>query len=127
MPTYTYSCNKCGVQEIYQSITENNLTKCPICDSIHFNKIYNAVGVQFKGKGFYSTDSRKKQGMDKKEIQYEIITALEKLEEIYNHIDNAMSLAVSDSFLQDTLHVASRNLGTTRMKLQVAQDIAETI
>jgi|DEB0MinimDraft_6_1074348.scaffolds.fasta_scaffold487268_1 hypothetical protein len=65
--------------------------------------------------------------MDKKEIHYEIITALEKLEEIYNHIDNAMSLAVSDSFLQDTLHVASRNLGTTRMKLQVAQDITETI
>ena len=60
MPTYTYSCNKCGLQEIYQSIAENTLTHCPICDSINFNKIYNAVGVQFKGKGFYSTDSRKK-------------------------------------------------------------------
>lgn len=62
-----------------------------------------------------------------KELHYEVITALEKIEEVYQHIDNAMLLATKDSFLQDTLHVASRNLGTTRMKLQVASDITETI
>jgi uncharacterized coiled-coil DUF342 family protein len=65
--------------------------------------------------------------MDKKEIHYEIITALEKLEEIYKHIDDAMAMAVADSFLQDTLHVAHRNLSTTRMKLQVASDLTETL
>jgi len=65
--------------------------------------------------------------MDKKEIHYEIIIALEKLEEIYNHIDNAMAMAVADSFLQDTLHVAQRNLGTTQMKLQVASDLTKTL
>lgn len=65
--------------------------------------------------------------MDKKEIHYEIIASLEKLEEIYNHIDNAMALATSDSFLQDTLHVAQRNLSTSLMKLRVASDLTETV
>ena len=65
--------------------------------------------------------------MDRKEAHYEIITALEKIEETYKSIDNAIALSTNDSFLQDTLHVASRNLSTARMKLQVASDITETI
>lgn len=59
MPTYQYKCNSCGVQEIQQSMQDQTLTMCPICDSIYFNKVFSQVGVQFKGKGFYSTDSKK--------------------------------------------------------------------
>lgn len=62
-----------------------------------------------------------------KELYYEITTALEKLEELYNHIDNAIELSDDKSFLHDTLVVASRNLGMTRMKLSVAGDITKTI
>ena len=62
-----------------------------------------------------------------KELYYEITTALEKLEELYNHIDNAIQLSDDKSFLHDTLVVASRNLGMTRMKLQVASDVVENI
>ena len=64
---------------------------------------------------------------NKKEIHQEIVYALEKLEEMYKSIDNAMAMAVADSFLQDTLHVASRNLATTKMKLEVASDLTETL
>ena len=38
------------------------LNACPYCDSQNFNKTFNKVGVQFKGKGFYSTDSRSSDG-----------------------------------------------------------------
>lgn len=62
-----------------------------------------------------------------KEIHYEVINALEKLEQLYSHIDNAIQMSDANSFLHDTLVVASRNLGMTRMKLQVASDVTETI
>ena len=62
-----------------------------------------------------------------KEIYYEVITALEKLNEVYDHIDNAMNMAVQDSFLHDTLHVAQRNIATTHMKLEVARDVTESL
>lgn len=61
-----------------------------------------------------------------KELHYEVITALEKLEELYSHIDNAINLSDEKSFLHDTLVVASRNLGMTRMKLQVANDVTKS-
>ena len=59
MPTYTYICDNCGPKEFVHTMSEA-LTCCPDCDSIFFRKTFNKVGVQFKGKGFYSTDSRKK-------------------------------------------------------------------
>jgi hypothetical protein len=62
-----------------------------------------------------------------KEIYYEVITALEKLNEVYDHIDNAMNMAKAGSFLQDTLHVAQRNIATTHIKLEVASDLTKTL
>lgn len=64
--------------------------------------------------------------MDKK-IHYEITIALSKLNEIYDHIDRAKKLTTPGSFLYDTLEVAYRNLGISSMKLQVAQDITESL
>lgn len=58
MPTYQYSCNDCGhFFEQFQSFSEDALTVCPACEG-GLRKVYNAVGVVFKGSGFYRTDSR---------------------------------------------------------------------
>ena len=58
MPTYQYRCTSCGHDlEVVQKFTDPALTECPVCSG-GLRKIYNAVGVVFKGSGFYRTDSR---------------------------------------------------------------------
>ena len=58
MPTYQYSCTECGhFFEAFQSFTDDSLTECPECQG-RLRKVFNAVGVVFKGSGFYRTDSR---------------------------------------------------------------------
>ncbi|HEY0641937.1 MAG TPA: FmdB family zinc ribbon protein [Nocardioides sp.] len=58
MPTYQYACTECGHSfEQFQSFSEDALTVCPVCDG-KLRKLFNAVGVVFKGSGFYRTDSR---------------------------------------------------------------------
>lgn len=58
MPTYTYRCNNCGYQfEMRQRMIDDPLTDCPVCAG-HVRRVVNAVGVVFKGSGFYITDSR---------------------------------------------------------------------
>ena len=58
MPTYQYACTECGhAFEQVQSFSEDALTVCPVCQG-RLRKVFNAVGVVFKGSGFYRTDSR---------------------------------------------------------------------
>jgi putative FmdB family regulatory protein len=58
VPTYQYSCTSCGEPlEVVQSFTDDALTVCPACGGT-LRKLYNAVGIVFKGSGFYRTDSR---------------------------------------------------------------------
>lgn len=58
MPTYGYTCTACEHRfEIVQSFSEDSLTECPECQG-RLRKLFNAVGVVFKGSGFYRTDSR---------------------------------------------------------------------
>ncbi len=58
MPTYEYICNECEYQfEAVQSFSEAALDTCPKCKGL-VRKLYNNVGVVFKGSGFYKTDSR---------------------------------------------------------------------
>ena len=58
MPTYQYRCSDCGNElEAVQKFTDAALTDCPTCDG-SLRKVFNAVGVVFKGSGFYRTDSR---------------------------------------------------------------------
>lgn len=58
MPKYQYQCKDCGeVLEVQQSFTDDALTVCPNCGG-DLRKMFNAVGVVFKGSGFYKTDSR---------------------------------------------------------------------
>ncbi|HET9648436.1 MAG TPA: FmdB family zinc ribbon protein [Microlunatus sp.] len=58
MPTYQYRCTQCGNQlEVVQKFSDPALTTCTECQGA-LRKVYNAVGVVFKGSGFYRTDSR---------------------------------------------------------------------
>ena len=58
MPTYVYACKACGHGfEKQQSFTDAALTTCPECGG-SLRKVFNSVGVTFKGSGFYRTDSR---------------------------------------------------------------------
>jgi putative FmdB family regulatory protein len=58
VPTYQYACTECGEQlEVVQSFTDTALTACPVCGG-RLRKVFSAVGVVFKGSGFYRTDSR---------------------------------------------------------------------
>jgi putative FmdB family regulatory protein len=58
VPTYQYACTECGHQfEAVQKFTDDALTECPTCTG-KLRKVFSAVGVVFKGSGFYRTDSR---------------------------------------------------------------------
>lgn len=58
MPTYQYRCLDCDVlHEVVQSFTDDALTDCPSCNGT-LRKVFNSVGVVFKGSGFYRTDAR---------------------------------------------------------------------
>ena len=58
MPTYQYACTECGhAFDQVQSFSDDALTVCPECEG-KLRKVFNAVGVVFKGSGFYRTDSR---------------------------------------------------------------------
>lgn len=60
MPTYQYACTDaaCGDRfETVQSVSDEALTVCPQCGG-RLRKVFSAVGVVFKGSGFYRTDSR---------------------------------------------------------------------
>lgn len=60
MPTYQYRCVDCGSElETVQKFSDPSLTDCPECDGT-LRKVYSAVGVVFKGSGFYATDNRTK-------------------------------------------------------------------
>jgi putative FmdB family regulatory protein len=62
MPTYQYYCTECGHElEAVQKFSEDSLTVCPECAGL-LRKRFSAVGVVFKGSGFYSTDNRKHNG-----------------------------------------------------------------
>ena len=62
MPTYQYQCTECGeALEVVQKFTDDALTICPNCEG-RLRKVYSAVGIVFKGSGFYRTDSRTTSG-----------------------------------------------------------------
>ena len=76
MPTYQYACTACGHQlEAVQSFSDDPLTQCPACQG-RLRKLFSAVGIVFKGSGFYRNDARndarrggsKPRGGDSKEL-----------------------------------------------------------
>ena len=58
MPTYSYACTECDNRfDAVQAFTDDSLTTCDKCSG-RLRKLFNSVGVVFKGSGFYRTDSR---------------------------------------------------------------------
>ncbi len=58
VPTYAYACTACEHRfEVQQAFSDSALTECPECSG-RLRKLFNAVGIVFKGSGFYRTDSR---------------------------------------------------------------------
>ncbi|MFT4202108.1 FmdB family zinc ribbon protein [Gordonia sp. (in: high G+C Gram-positive bacteria)] len=58
MPTYSYACTECDNKfDVVQSFSDDALTECPECKG-KLRKLFNSVGIVFKGSGFYRTDSR---------------------------------------------------------------------
>src|SRR6476620_10893511 len=59
MPTYVYACDSCGNQfERFQSFKDEPPQACPTCASA-VRRVFQPVGIVFKGSGWYITDSRK--------------------------------------------------------------------
>jgi putative FmdB family regulatory protein len=66
MPVYTYRCENCGVQfDRTQKFSDPALTRCPECGKKSLRKVYQPVGIVFKGSGFYSTDHRSPSGANR--------------------------------------------------------------
>jgi putative FmdB family regulatory protein len=59
MPTYVYACDTCGAQfEQFQSFKDEPLRTCHACAGA-VRRVFQPVGIVFKGSGWYITDSRK--------------------------------------------------------------------
>jgi len=66
VPTYQYACTDCGEPlEAVQSFSDPALTVCPNCEG-RLRKVFNSVGIVFKGSGFYRNDSRAGNGSTEK-------------------------------------------------------------
>jgi putative FmdB family regulatory protein len=58
MPTYEYECQSCHQRvEAVQKFADAALTTCENCGG-DLRKVFSAVGIVFKGSGFYKNDSR---------------------------------------------------------------------
>ena len=60
MPDYVYKCIECNTQiiktrSILESEPQYNCKKCGVV----LTRQYTPFGVQFNGKGFYSTDNKR--------------------------------------------------------------------
>jgi putative FmdB family regulatory protein len=63
MPTYVYACDECGQQfEQFQSFKDAPLNVCPNGHEGTVRRVFQPVGIVFKGSGWYVTDSRKDGG-----------------------------------------------------------------
>jgi putative FmdB family regulatory protein len=79
MPTYEYLCNKCEhAFEVVQSFSDAAVEECPKCDG-KVRKVYNNVGVVFKGSGFYKTDSRTSQAKSENIVESKSSSPSEKV------------------------------------------------
>ncbi len=70
MPTYEYACPTCGIVEVYQSIKDAALTKCPQCKKAKVTRMVSqGAAVIFKGSGFWETDYNRSADYQKKKAE----------------------------------------------------------
>ena len=58
MPLYEYRCQRCGVFEKLQKVSEQTVTVCPTCNGEVERLVSRDIGIAFKGPGFYKTDNK---------------------------------------------------------------------
>ena len=59
MPIYTYRCKSCeDLTEVKQSNHEAPMTHCLKCNGEANRIITSDISIQFKGTGFYCTDTK---------------------------------------------------------------------
>ena len=67
VPTYEYECSLCHFHfERRQRFDEEPVAICPECQG-KSRRIFHSVPVIFKGSGFYVTDNRKGDNVEKTE------------------------------------------------------------
>ncbi len=90
MPTYEYKCDNCGHQfDVYQSMKDDKLTKCPNCAQYTLKRLIGTGGgLIFKGTGFYLTDYKNKPDENKSS---NTSTELKKPEAVPSTNDNAIT------------------------------------
>jgi putative FmdB family regulatory protein len=75
MPTYDYHCTECGETfEHFQPMTSSVLTQKPGCKDekcVVIRIISGGTGLIFKGSGFYLTDYKKKDKVEKSKTETE--------------------------------------------------------
>ena len=59
MPIYEYRCRNGHTFEVFQSMSDDPVAVCEICDA-PVERVFHPVAVHFKGSGFYTTDYAKK-------------------------------------------------------------------
>lgn len=66
MPTYAYRCSLCSHEfDVVQKFADAPISVCPECGG-SVRRVFQPVGVVFKGSGWYINDSRSKtSGSDK--------------------------------------------------------------
>ena len=65
MPIYEYECCACQCRfERKQRFDEEPVAMCPICQG-KARRVIHSVPVIFKGSGFYITDNRKSNSVEK--------------------------------------------------------------
>jgi putative FmdB family regulatory protein len=55
MPIYEYRCRNGHTFEVFQSMSEDPVSRCTECGA-PVERVFHPVAVHFKGAGFYSTD-----------------------------------------------------------------------
>ena len=59
MPIYEYRCENGHQFEVFQSMSDDPLTKCEECGA-PVQKVLAAPAIHFKGSGFHNTDYKNK-------------------------------------------------------------------
>jgi putative FmdB family regulatory protein len=59
MPIYEYRCENGHSFEAFQSMSDEALDSCEVCDA-PASRVLSAPAVHFKGSGFYTTDYARK-------------------------------------------------------------------
>ena len=97
MPTYAYACTACDHRfETVQSFSDDALSVCPECSG-RLRKVFGAVGVVFKGSGFYRTDSRSTSNGAAKEKKAESSTSAAPAKESKSSSSSTSSSSSSSS------------------------------